>query len=315
MITDVFHKRYPHIGYSSGGVPREIHVLFRQGAQILFQDLKPHVSNFEAICHKAYDKLVREIGHGLYEGRSAEEICSGALCETYDLWNNAHGNSRLFTLYRLSLLELLLSEIENELVMLDAPKQPEKFSFFSKSQKANCSAKDKAFREGIIELNHRFREAGLPFHYHNGIFQLSNDDIVERQIYEPFWSIVKDPKFKNVDIDMKEALDRRDSNDKDPALFAAKALESAIKIVSDKKGWTKGSESGSSHYVDNLVSKANGRFLSTWESDMLRDYFRKVRNSLGHGPGSDPMPVLSIPQTDWAIETAMSWVRTIIRRL
>jgi len=63
------------------------------------------------------------------------------------------------------------------------------------------------------------------------------------------------------------------------------------------------------------VSKANGRFLEVWEGDMLRDYFGKVRNPLGHGPGSEPMLVLSIPQTDWAIEIAMSWVRTLIRRL
>lgn len=114
---------------------------------------------------------------------------------------------------------------------------------------------------------------------------------------------------------MKEALDRRDANDKDPAIFAAKALESAIKIVSDLKGWTRGNEKGASNYIDNLVSKANGSFLTLWEGEMLRDYFRKVRNGLGHGPGIEPMPVLSIPQTDWAIETAMSWVRTLVRRM
>jgi len=27
------------------------------------------------------------------------------------------------------------------------------------------------------------------------------------------------------------------------------------------------------------------------------------------------MPTLTLPQTDWAIETAMSWIRTMIRRL
>lgn len=43
---------------------------------------------------------------------------------------------------------------------------------------------------------------------------------------------------------MKEALDRRDSNSKDPALFASKALESAIKIVSERMGLTKGNEKG-----------------------------------------------------------------------
>ena len=141
------------------------------------------------------------------------------------------------------------------------------------------------------------------------------DEKIEQNIAKPFWDLVADPMWKNVDIDMKEALDRRDSNDKDPAIFAAKALESAIKIVSEKKGWTRGTETGASNYVDNLVSKANGGLLAVWESEMLKDYFRKVRNSLGHGPGSEPMPTLNLPQTDWAIETAMSWVRTLVRRL
>ena len=171
------------------------------------------------------------------------------------------------------------------------------------------------FDAQVVELNERFRRAPAPLTYHNGFIQVSMDEVIERNIAKPFWDLVADPLWKNVDIDMKEALDRRDSNNKDPALFAAKALESAIKIISDNKGWTRGTESGASQYIDNLVSKANGVFLATWEGELLRDYFRKVRNSLGHGPGSDPMPVLSIPQTDWAIETAMSWVRTLIRRM
>ncbi len=114
---------------------------------------------------------------------------------------------------------------------------------------------------------------------------------------------------------MKEALDRRDSNDKDPAIFAAKALESAVKIISDSKGWTRNTEKGAAQYIDNLVSKANGRYLDVWEGDILKDYFRKVRNPVGHGPGSEPMPELTLEQTDWAIENAMSWVRALVRRM
>lgn len=167
----------------------------------------------------------------------------------------------------------------------------------------------------VDELNERFRRAGAPLTYHNGFVQVSSDEIVEKYIAKPFWDLVASPEWVNVDLDMKEALDRRDANDKDPAIFAAKALESAIKIVSDLKGWTRGTENGASNYIDNLVSKANGSFLTPWEGEMLKDYFRKVRNNLGHGPGSEPMPVLSIPQTDWAIEMAMSWVRTLVRRM
>jgi hypothetical protein len=247
MITDVFHKRYPHIGYYSGGVPREIHVFFRQGAQILFKDLKPHFDRFETHCHKAYDKLVREIGHGIYDGRNAEEVCVGALCETYDLWNNTHGNSNQFISYRLSLIELLFSELEKELLEIDPPKHQEILKFLNRGRQVDNLEKENVYREAIRELNYRFRESGLPFHYHNGILQFSEDDIVEKQVYEPFWSIVKDPKYRNVDVDVKEAIDRRDSNSRDAVFYALKALESTIKIISDEKGFTRGTERGAAN--------------------------------------------------------------------
>lgn len=181
--------------------------------------------------------------------------------------------------------------------------------------RARNATMNSIFQSQVAELNERFRRAKAPLTYHNGFIQFSMDQQIENQIAKPFWDLVADPLWTNVDIDMKEALDRRDSNDKDPAIFAAKALESAIKIVSDRKQWTRGTEAGAAGYVDNLMSKTNGNFLTPWEGDMLKDYFRKVRNPVGHGPGSDKMPELTLPQTDWAIELAMSWVRTLIRRM
>lgn len=181
--------------------------------------------------------------------------------------------------------------------------------------KAWNAALNATFDGQVAELNERLRRSDSPLSYHNGFIQVSIDQTIEKYVAKPFWALVADPLWANVDIDMKEALDRRDSNDKDPAIFAAKALESAIKIVSDTKGWTRGTENGASAYIDNLVSKNNGSLIAPWEGDMLRDYFRKVRNTLGHGPGSEPMPSLAPPQTDWAIETAMSWIRSLIRRV
>jgi hypothetical protein len=37
-----------------------------------------------------------------------------------------------------------------------------------------------------------------------------------------------------------------------PALYAAKALESTIKIISDEKHFSNGKERGASNYIDNL---------------------------------------------------------------
>jgi hypothetical protein len=170
------------------------------------------------------------------------------------------------------------------------------------------------FQNAVTELNTRFRQAGCDLNYHNGFIQRAADALSVQQVETPYWALVGDPKWKNVDTDMKEALDRRDTSARDPAFYAARALESTIKIVSDEKGWTHGKEKGAHNYIDNLASK-RAAFLADWESDGLKKFFTKVRNPLGHGPGNEPMPILTQQQTDWAIETCMIWIKSIIRRL
>ncbi|MEO8059461.1 MAG: hypothetical protein ABI671_14180, partial [Burkholderiales bacterium] len=184
---------------------------------------------------------------------------------------------------------------------------------------ANATARVDALNIGfnghIAEFNERLRRAGAPLAYHNGFIQVTNDQQIEEQIAKPFWALVADKIWENVSIDMAEALDHRDSGGKDPAIYAAKALESAIKIISDAKGWTTGAEKGAANYIDNLVSQKNGRFIDVWEANLLKEYFGKVRNTVGHGPGSEPMPTLNAEQTNWAIESAMSWVRSLVKRM
>ncbi len=302
MLTDVFHKRYPHIWRFYESVPHEIAIFVRQGAQIIFQDLKPHIRNTEELCQTAYSKLVRELGHGLYDGRNAEEVCVGALCESYDLWNNAHGGSEQFVAYRFSLLELLMAEMEAE------------FKKLEQELTQHVDQRQEAFRNAVQELNHRLREARIPFHYHNGILQYGTDNVTESEVHEPFWTLVQNPKWKNVDIDIKEAIDRRDHNGRDAALYALKALESTIKIISDDNGWSRGTERGAANYIDNLVSAANGRFIDVWESEQLKALFRDLRNPHGHGPGSAPQPTLSDQQKSWIIECAMIWIKSLVNR-
>ena len=131
------------------------------------------------------------------------------------------------------------------------------------------------------------------------------------EVEKPFWALVADPKWKNVDHDMKEAIDLRDTDGRDPALYAARALESAIKIISAEKNLTRGNEKGAHNYIDNL---RGGGLIEVWELEALKAFFTKVRNPLGHGPGEGEMPTLNAHQTNWAIENSMSWVKSLIRR-
>jgi hypothetical protein len=171
-----------------------------------------------------------------------------------------------------------------------------------------------SLQRALDELNDRFREASMPLEYHNGFVQFVQDGLTQRQMAAPFWDMLQDPKWANVDMDIKEAIDRRDNNGRDPALYAAKALESTLKIISDEKGWTTGKEKGASNYIDNLLSKANGSYIADWEADVLRLIFSRIRNPLGHGPGTAPPPVLSEKQTTWVIEACMGWIKSIATR-
>jgi hypothetical protein len=135
-----------------------------------------------------------------------------------------------------------------------------------------------------------------------------------QEVEAPFWALVAEPPWKNVDLDMKEALDQRDAGARDPAFYAARALESAIKIISDSKGWTHGREKGAHNFIDNLASQT-ARFVTPWEGETIKLFFSNVRNPMGHGPGSNEMIALTEHQTNWSIEFCMIWIKSLIRRI
>lgn len=353
MLTDIFAHRY--LKYPIWPTyTEEVRRLLNQSIA-LAKEVMPYYNpeGKEIDANKAkwksiHDRLARELGVGELSQRYYSYTQKNALGQDCPVsgffsWDHvcsqfvtaipspAVGNVDGFIKERISFIELVMRLREEEIAQINTRLPQtllEKKILGRKSGgalrlpgstvegvKAWNSTVNATFQGQAAELNERFRRAGAPLSYHNGFIQVAIDQIIEKHISKPFWDLVSEPAWANVDIDMKEALDRRDSNDKDPALFAAKALESAIKIISDTKGWTRGTEGGAATYIDNLVSKNNGALLAPWEGDMLKDYFRKVRNSLGHGPGSEPMPMLAPEQTDWAIEAAMSWIRSLVRRL
>ena len=174
---------------------------------------------------------------------------------------------------------------------------------------ANLNAK---FQMEVNELNARFRQADCRLHYHNGFIQISEDQTVAQEIETPFWRLLAQPKWHNVDHDMKTAIDLRDTGGRDPAFYAVRSLGSHIKIISDEKQLTTGKEKGAHNYIDNLMG---GKLVEVWEMEALKHLFTKVRNPFGHGPGSAPMPSLTDHQTNWAIENSMIWVKSLIRRM
>lgn len=297
MITDVFLRRYPQTIFWGDEVRPEIHRLFMQVTHIVFSDLASKLMLDQGFFGSVHDGLARELGVGrLFDAQEHDAMCGHFLTEQHDIWNDRHGMPDDFIKARLSLIELLFRAFE------------------ARADPADVQGRA-SVAQAIRELNDRFRQARVGLHFHNGLLQFSHDQLTETTNAEPCWDLLRDEKWRNVDRDLKEALHRADSGSGDAAFHAAKALESTVKIISDEQGWTTGSEKGAANYVDNLISQKNGRFIAIWEGDFLKSFFLHVRNPHGHGSGSQPPPTLADYQTAWAIETAMSWIKSLIRRL
>jgi len=301
-------------------VPDNIAILIRQAALVVFDDIATKVPDRARLFGVAERLLARELGAmTLGRASSAEQNCMQFLGEPYDLSNDGHGGPDAFVKLRLSLIELLYREAESIFGEL-APKQQDVVSWWRHVQGRVSPPRSRieeglaATMQGIDELNARFQAAGLPFEYHAGIIQRVDDPLTTSQIEKSFWALIADQKFSNVELDMKEAIDRRDSHKHDAAFYALKALESVIRILSDDLGRTRGTERGAAEFIDNLVAAKPSRFIDVWEAEALKTLFRDLRNPLGHGAGAGQPLILRTEQSTWAIELAMSWIKNLVRR-
>lgn len=353
MLTDIFAYRYEDIPIWHAFEEKERRLLV-QGFRIVSEQLFPYwYDGKENPRTKAkwvaiHDKLSMELGlaelspkyysyQTTWNGkpltqsgtRSLDQICKMFVCAEY----NKSISPDLFLKERLSFIELAFREREKDIKAANA-ELPQgildaQISDSSATQrggirlpgssvdglKAMNESTNNAFTNSVQELNERLRRTDCGLHYHSGYIQISADKVVQQNLEEPFWAAVSGPEWKNVDLDIKEAMDRRDTGIKDAAFYAARALESTIKIISDLKGWTHGGEKGAHNYIENLCNKRGGNLIEEWEKDSLKAFFTSVRNPIGHGPGNDDMRQLSPQQTNWAIELCMAWIKNLVLRL
>ena len=353
MLTDIFLNRYVDVPLWTEFEERDRRFLV-QAFRIVEEEVYPYYvdgtiseaakQKWEAIHARLSTELgLRELTPRYYSfdttwngkplTRSGawewNKVCEGFVCAGFD------GSVPVdeFMKVRMSFFEIALRELFEEVRESeerlrraldpmsghkDGPRQGSRSSITMRAASANwlrnrIGELQQRYRSAVDQFNVRLRQASFPLDYHNGFIQVAKDGVTSSEIEEPFWGFVSDPLWRSIDEDMKEALDRRDTGRRDAAFYAARALEGTIKIVSEQKGWTHGSERGAHGFVDNLAK--DGRYLAAWESKTLKLIFSDVRNLFAHAPGSGEMPELSEAQTDWVVESCMSWIKSLIRRL
>jgi hypothetical protein len=346
MLTDIFARRY-EAQQLWVGLDEKVRRLLIQGYKLLDERVCPYyVGGTETEAGKVFwkelqSRLSTELGvvslsplayayPSTFNGKPYTQTgtwTTNKVCENWfmaPLQENANANR--YIQERLSLIEIGFRMREEQIIRANAELErnieaarnriPSARGFrfpgdVGKGMRAFNEKLNADFQSIVDELNVRFRQSESGLHYHNGLIQLSVDATAVQQIEAPFWRLVGSTRWTNVDTDMKEAIDRRDTSGRDPAWYAARALESTIKIISSAKGWTTGKERGAHNYIDNLKG---ANFLMGWEADVLKSYFTNIRNPLGHGPGDQPMVTLSSELTEFAIQSGMVWISMLVRR-
>lgn len=346
MLNDIFARRY-EAQQLWPTLQEKIRRLLVQGFKLLDERVCPYyVNGKETETGKAFWKelqgrLSTELGlvslspltyayPYTFNGNSHTQTGAWTMIKVCENWFmaplHANADANRYILERLSLIEIGFrireeqlahenSELEHNIEAARKRIQPSRGIRLPGDIGAGMMAVNETrnadFQSCVNELNVRFRQAESGLHFHNGFIQIASDPTAAQQIEAPFWRLVASKKWVNVDTDMKEAVDRRDTNGRDPAFYAARALESTIKIISSAKGLTTGKERGAHNYVDNL---RGAKFVDNWEAEFLKSFFTNIRNPLGHGPGDQPMITLRSEQTTFAIECAMVWINMLVRR-
>lgn len=320
MLSDVFFDRYESLKLWRAWQPSDRKLMI-QCSQILAEDLFPKMLRErtdwnESFWQKASGLLCREIGCGSLTATkwqakdnswwpySFRDQCKNFLAAL----PSAQDDVDHFIKLRISLVELMFR--------LAAERVAESWDSVANGNSwlaGDPSLAQNTLDNAVLELNARLARSGAPLNYHNGFIQVSRDTVIAVQIEQPFWNLVDKPKWSNVDIEMKEAIDRRDSGSADAAFHAGKALESAIKVINEERGWLTGKERGGADQASNLWSAAGGRMLEEWQVQSLKHIFSKLRNPFGHGAGTSPQPTLTAPQIEWAISMCMAWISLLVR--
>ena len=320
MITDIFARRYHGVFWFSEDLAEHLQPLFMQAAHLIFDDLQQSLQPDDGFYRAVHDRLARELGLGALpvQGDSYYRRCAAFLAQPYDLWNDQHGNADAFVKRRFSILEMLIAAFEERADQLSqTPPAPTNRGVFARSGGLNPQnpGARQAVAQAIAELNRRLHHSRTPLAYHNGMLQRATDPLAEERVATPFWEVAASRGWHTVDRDMKEACDRADRLEPEASNYAMRALESAIKLVSDKAGASTGNERGAANYIDNLLSERSGRVVQRWEGDALKALFRDVRNPMSHGAGAVAPDPLTPARTNWVIESCMSWIKSLASRV
>jgi hypothetical protein len=203
----------------------------------------------------------------------------------------------------------LVGRVLHYLAMKPDPKV--RLSFIEHIVQAALATGNLSYFEGewIEALNKPLKRAGLAIVFKDREFCLVDDDLLTEEVDKPLWDALSKPGLEVAHEFMKRALVERDTGGLDPALQAAKALESVLGQIADDRGIETRKNAGAAHLLDKICQAG---LIEAWEREIFKSFFRDVRNPLSHGVTAGPIPVLTEAQTEWSIRFCMTTITRLL---
>jgi len=196
------------------------------------------------------------------------------------------------------IVEFLLSEKDTERV-LDAVELSFKviFAFARRYDFKQSSTYEEDADKAILELNARFKEHGVGFQFVEGELIRIDSQLIHAEAVVPALRLLSTKGFEGAHQEFLKAYEHfRHHNYKEALNEALKSLESTMKSICTRKGWSYDAVATSKALIETCFK--NGLIPIFWQSNMsgLRSLLEggvpTGRNKLGgHGQGVSPVEV------------------------
>lgn len=149
----------------------------------------------------------------------------------------------------------------------------------------------------VDEMNHRFREHGIGYHFEAGQLLRIDDEMIHREAVLPTLRVLAAPEFAGAQQEFLAAhAAYREGRNKDAISECLRALESTLKVIAQKRKWPLPRKPNAKPLLDLAFEK--GLVPEMWLAyfnglrPLLECGVPTGRNALaGHGQGSEAVDV------------------------
>lgn len=170
----------------------------------------------------------------------------------------------------------------------------------------------------IIEINHRFKEAGLGYEFIDKQIIRIDSKVLHNKVLMPTIAILSSNKiFSGAEDEIRDAFDKfKNGDNKGAVVDAAKAFESTMKAILNKRKWTYNATDSASKLIEACVdNKLFPIYMTTHLNalaSMLKSGVPTVRNrTAGHGQGTE-ITELADHFSSYVLYTALANMKLII---